>query len=73
MNLYEARKNKAFKIVSVPNNELLKNLGIHQNREVIIQNRYAFGGPILLRVQNAYSVAIGKDIAKQISIKEAAV
>jgi len=69
-NLYSVSKNKVFRIVSVPDIALLKNLGVYTNREVVVQNRYAFGGPVLLRVQDTYSVALGKDIAKKIEVQE---
>jgi hypothetical protein len=71
INLYEAGKNGVFTVVSVPNIGLLENLGVREGSSVAMQNRYAFGGPVVLRVENAYSVALGKDIAVQISVKEA--
>jgi len=73
MSLYNAKINTPFQIVSIPDVELLKNLGVNISREVTIQNRYAFGGPVLLRVQGTYSVALGKDIASQILVKEVAI
>jgi Fe2+ transport system protein FeoA len=69
-NLYEAEQNHKFQVASVPNVGLLKNLGVRNGTKVIVQNRYALGGPVLLRVEDAYSVAIGKDIATQIAVKE---
>ena len=69
INLYEARKHGAFQVVSVPNIGLLENLGIRAGTHIKIQNRYVFGGPVLLRVEDMYSVALGKDIAKQIEVK----
>jgi len=70
-NLYEAKnKGKTFQVTSVPNIGLLKNMGLRTGVNITVQNRYALGGPVLLRVEGAYSVALGKDIAKQISIKE---
>jgi len=67
-NLYEAKKNGLFTVISAPDIGLLENLGIRAGTEIIIQNRYAWGGPVLLRVEGTYSVALGKDIAKQIDI-----
>ena len=69
-NLYEAKKRGNFTITSVPNIELLENLGVRAGTQITIQSRYAFGGPVLLRIEDAYSVALGKDIAKQISVQE---
>jgi len=75
-NLYEAsktksQKNKPLKIVSVPNIALLQGLGLRTNTKVSIHTRYALGGPVLLRVEDTFAVAIGKDIATQIIIEEA--
>jgi len=69
-NLYEAQKNKRLHVVSVPNIGLLKNLGLRNGTEITIKNRYALGGPVLLRVEGTYSIAIGKDIATQIAVQE---
>lgn len=68
--LYEAKKTGTFQVVSVPNIGLLENLGLRVGTWVTIQNRYAFGGPVLLRVKDAFVIALGKDIAKQITVKE---
>ena len=70
INLYEAGKNNDFTVVSVPTVGLLENLGIRIGTKIVLENRYAFGGPVLLRVENTYSVAVGKDIAKQIEVQE---
>jgi Fe2+ transport system protein FeoA len=69
-NLYDANKNKQLQIVALPNIGLLKNLGVRIGSNVKVQNRYALGGPVLLQVEGAFSVALGKDIATQIAVKE---
>ena len=69
-NLYEANKAGIFKVASVPDIVLLENLGLRVGTQVKIQNRYALGGPVLLRVEDSYSVAVGKDIAGQITVQE---
>ena len=69
-NLYEAKGNRIFRVDSVPNIGLLKNLGLRVGTQVTVQSRYSFGGPVLLRVENTFAVAIGKDIATQIAVKE---
>ena len=69
-NLYEAKQMGSFQVVSVPNIGLLENLGLRTGTQVMVQNRYSLGGPVLLRVENAFSVALGKDIAKQITVQE---
>jgi len=67
-NLYKARKGGVYKILSVPDNKLLQNMGIRVGVNVLIKNRYTFGGPVLLCVENSFNVAIGKDIAAQILV-----
>jgi len=69
-NLYEAKKNQVFQVASVPNIGLLENLGLRNGTKVVVQSRYALGGPVLLRVENTFAVAIGKDIATQIAVRE---
>jgi len=69
-NLYDAKKNTVLSVVSVPNIGLLESLGVREGSHISMQNRYALGGPVLLRVEDAYSVALGKDIAKQITVRE---
>ncbi|MCL2036583.1 MAG: ferrous iron transport protein A [Oscillospiraceae bacterium] len=75
ISLYGTKKSdrkREYIIVSVPDDGLLKNLGIRDEVRVRVLNRYVFGGPVLLRVEDAYTVAIGKDIAKQIMVSEIA-
>jgi len=71
-NLYEAKAKHAFLVASVPDIRLLESLGVRAGTRITVQNRYAWGGPVLLRVEGAYSVAVGKDIAKQIAVRELA-
>ncbi|MCL2070644.1 MAG: ferrous iron transport protein A [Oscillospiraceae bacterium] len=69
-NLYDSEKNGDFEILSIPEIGLLENIGLRAGTKVTVQNRYVFGGPMLLRVEDTYSVAIGKDIAVQIKVAE---
>lgn len=70
MSLYQAKKNGVFQVASTPNISLLENLGINIGTKLTLQSRYALGGPVLLRVENSFTVAIGKDIATQIGVLE---
>ena len=72
MNLYEAKNSDSFQLASLPDIGLLQSMGLRVGTQVKVQSRYALGGPILLRVEDAFSVAIGKDIATQISVREVA-
>ncbi|MDR0272097.1 MAG: ferrous iron transport protein A [Clostridiales bacterium] len=69
-NLYSANKRTKLQVTSVPMNALLESIGIRSGTRVRVQNRYAFGGPVLLRVEDAFSVALGKEIATQIGVLE---
>jgi len=71
-NLYEARKDGSFRVASVPEIGLLESLGLRAGVLVTVRNRYALGGPVLLRVEGAYFVALGKDVARQIAVRELA-
>jgi len=71
INLYDACKRNTFKVASIPDIGLLENLGIRVGTHIEVQTRYGLGGPVLLRVEGAYSVALGKDIAKQIELLRA--
>ena len=72
INLYQARKNGTFQVILAPDISLLENLGLRHGTRVLVQSRYALGGPVLLRVENAFTIAVGKDIAIQILVKEVA-
>lgn len=67
-SLYEAKKNSNHQVVEAPDVCQLGNLGIRTGTKVMVQSRYAFGGPVLLRVDDTYTVAVGKDVAKDIQV-----
>ena len=67
-NLYSAKKNAVYNLIRVPDIGLLKNLGLSRGTTVAIRERYALGGPVLLNVEDSFDVAIGKDIAVQITV-----
>ena len=70
INLYQAKKHSNLQLASVPQIPLLESMGLRIGTKVNLQNRYALGGPVLLRVEDAYSIALGKDIAQQIAVNE---
>ena len=67
MNLYMAKKHIPLQITYVPNIGLLKSMGLRVGTTVAVQHRYAWGGPVLLNIDNAFLVAVGKDVAVQIT------
>ncbi|MCL1878319.1 MAG: ferrous iron transport protein A [Defluviitaleaceae bacterium] len=71
VNLYEARPRNALRVASVPDIGLLQGIGLRVGTRVVVQNRYTFGGPVVLKVEDAFCVAIGKDVATQIAVTEA--
>lgn len=71
INLYNAKKQGVFELVHLPDIPLLTSLGLRSGTVVSIKGRVRLGGPVLLRVENAFVVAVGKDIATQIIVKEA--
>jgi len=72
LSLYEAKTKGTFQVASIPQIGLLENMGLRIGTKITVKNRYALGGPVLLVVEGAYCVAIGKDIAQQIAVKEVA-
>lgn len=69
-NIYAAEPQKNYVVQSVPKANLLPCLGIFPKSIVTKNYRYRLGGPVLLKVGNR-QVAIGKDLAKNILVKEA--
>ncbi|MDR2167244.1 MAG: ferrous iron transport protein A [Clostridiales bacterium] len=70
INLYSAGKKGVFEVVSMPGIAQLANLGLRVGTQVAVKGRYALGGPVLLRVNDDFTLAVGKDIATQIAVKE---
>jgi Fe2+ transport system protein FeoA len=68
INLYDAKKYEKFTVASIPKIDLLENLGICAGTSISLCARYIFGGPVLLRIEDSYTVALGKEIAKQIEV-----
>ena len=68
VNLYEVAKEGHFEVASVPKIGLLESIGLRIGSKITVKNRYALGGPVLLRVEGSYDIALGKDIAQQIAV-----
>ena len=67
--LYEVKDRNNYRVVSLPALQLLENIGLRVGTIVVVLNRYAFGGPLVLRVADAYTIALGKDLALQIVVE----
>lgn len=70
-NLYTATKNGDFQVLSVPDIGMLENIGVRNGTQISVEHRYSLGGPVLMRVEGAYTVALGKDIAEHITVVKA--
>jgi len=68
--LYKVKKGSKYTVVSVPEITLLNSIGIRAGLHIRVQSHYFFGGPVLLRVEETYTVALGKQIANQIFVEE---
>lgn len=68
VNLYKANKNAVFQVEVVPDIGLLQNLGVRMGTKIKIMHRYALGGPVLLNIEDSFLIALGKDIASQITV-----
>ncbi|NLB89488.1 MAG: ferrous iron transport protein A [Syntrophomonadaceae bacterium] len=68
-SLYDAKKSHKCRVKSIPDIPLLESLGISTDTIVTVNNKYAFGGPVLLKVDTAM-IAVGKDVAEQILVEE---
>jgi Fe2+ transport system protein FeoA len=73
ISLYTAQKGAAFTIAAVPNIALLAGMGLRVGSNIIVQHRYALGGPVLLRVEDTYTIALGKDVALHVQVTSAEV
>ena len=69
ISLYKAGQNIPLKVSSVPDVGLLQNLGLRIGTKVAVMHRYALGGPVLLEVEDSFSVALGKDIAAEVTVE----
>ncbi len=69
-SVYNAPNGKHYTIVDAPGVGILKSLGVSKNNRILKKQTYGFGGPVLLMVETS-EIAIGKDIADKIIVKEA--
>lgn len=70
MSLYDAKWKKCI-IETIPNNQLLRALGLREGLEININTKQLFGGPIVVSIGKR-SIAISKEIAQDIVVREVA-
>ncbi|AOY75824.1 FeoA family protein [Clostridium formicaceticum] len=69
MPLYHLQKNNRCMIEKLPVNHLLKSLGVREGMTVSVMSRQPMGGPIVIGIGKR-SIAIARDVAEQIFVKE---
>lgn len=67
--LYYGINEQGYIVTDVPSNPLLNTLGVFKGARIIKKTTYKFGGPALIMISSR-EVAIGKDLATQISIEK---
>ncbi|WP_338140909.1 FeoA family protein [Methanimicrococcus hongohii] len=69
-NIYVAPNDTDYVVESVPDAALLACLGIYPQSVVRKSHCYKLGGPVILHISSR-KVAVGKDLASQILVREA--
>jgi Fe2+ transport system protein FeoA len=70
-DLYAAPEGGLYRVVRVPDVKILRSLGIFPGAVVLKKKRCKFGGPALIRLATR-EIALGKDVAQAIWVKEEA-
>ena len=68
-NLYEAPAERMYEISEMPDTGLLESLGVRLKAYVYKKYAYSFGGPVLVTIDDS-KIAIGKDVARKICVRE---
>ena len=71
MTLCKSNIKKKYRVVELPDLYLLKMLGIREGITFEVQSRQPLGGPIVVKIAKR-SIAIAKDLASEIVIREVA-
>lgn len=66
-NLYTAENNLTYIVEKTPNMSILTSLGVFEGSKITKKNTYKLGGPVLILIEGR-EVAIGKDLAREISV-----
>lgn len=70
LSLYTAPENRRYTVSDVPDVKILHSLGFFPGTAVYKKKRFKLGGPVLINLATR-EIALGKDIAKAIVVKEA--
>jgi Fe2+ transport system protein FeoA len=69
-SLYTVPENRCYTVAHVPDVKILSSLGFYPGTVVHKKKRYGWGGPVLVNLATR-EIALGKDIASAILVKEA--
>lgn len=67
-DLYSAQAGENYRVLTAPDAPMINTLGIYVGGVLKKKTTYSFGGPVLVDI-NGREVAIGKDIATEISVE----
>ncbi|HCY06612.1 MAG TPA: ferrous iron transport protein A [Erysipelotrichaceae bacterium] len=70
INLYETKNGGVYNVVKIPEENTLESIGVFPGAYVKVESHYNFGGPVSISL-GSRNIAIGKNLAKQIFVKEA--
>ncbi len=68
MNLYETTDGIKYMVKSVPENELLRFIGVRKASIVQVLTKQPFGGPIVVKLKNR-NIAIDKMLAEKMEME----
>jgi len=68
-NLYDAQPGKEYTVLETPEYKLLSSIGLFSGAKVRMESKYGLGGPVSLSLSTK-KIAVGKDLATQIYVRE---
>lgn len=69
MDLSKVENKKVYKIISIPDVDVLESLGIREGDTVTKKHTYAFGGPTVVKIDDR-EVAMGGKVASRVIVEE---
>ncbi|MBU5485818.1 ferrous iron transport protein A [Clostridium sp. MSJ-11] len=72
MNLYDLKVSSNCEIGNIPEIPLLNSIGVRKGIRVEVVSKQPFSGPIVIKIAKR-NIAIAKEIANKIKVKEVAV
>ncbi len=69
MNMHRVRRGQNYRIISTPEDMLLRALGLRKGTEFGLVTKQPFKGPLVIKIGNR-NVAVCRSIAEQIMVEE---